>query len=214
MFHGVAPLELDSEPWLSDWADMTPAMTREAQSGGGPDLHLSSDRHTFVMRLPLPTSVNVSFTSICLLSGCSHGMEEEEIHFEQSVSVKGVSQVTIPKTILSSQKAHPCETCGPILKDVLYLAEHQETHPGQKPHMCVACGKQLWFSANLHHQKQHSGEKPCRGDEGRAFLVNGCSVQSLGMPFTTGEGCKDFPTSSSMCQHHARLSKWKPQSNT
>ncbi|XP_007175497.2 zinc finger protein 772 isoform X1 [Balaenoptera acutorostrata] len=182
MFHGVAPLELDSEPWLSDWADMTPAMTREAQSGGGP--------------------------------GCSHGMEEEEIHFEQSVSVKGVSQVTIPKTILSSQKAHPCETCGPILNDVLYLAEHQETHPGQKPHMCVACGKQLWFSANLHRQKQHSGEKPCRGDEGRAFLVNGCSVQSLGMPFTTGEGCKDFPTSSSMCQHHAPLSKWKPQSNT
>uniref|UniRef100_A0A8C0DR95 Zinc finger protein 772 n=1 Tax=Balaenoptera musculus TaxID=9771 RepID=A0A8C0DR95_BALMU len=177
MFHGVAPLELDSEPWLSDWADMTPAMTREAQSGGGP--------------------------------GCSHGMEEEEIHFEQSVSVKGVSQVTIPKTILSSQKAHPCETCGPILKDVLYLAEHQETHPGQKPHMCVACGKQLWFSANLHHQKQHSGEKPCRGDEGRAFLVNGCSVQSLGMP-----SCKDFPTSSSTCQHHAPLSKWKPQSNT
>uniref|UniRef100_A0A8C0DSX8 Zinc finger protein 772 n=1 Tax=Balaenoptera musculus TaxID=9771 RepID=A0A8C0DSX8_BALMU len=118
MFHGVAPLELDSEPWLSDWADMTPAMTREAQSGG-----------------------------------CSHGMEEEEIHFEQSVSVKGV--------------------------------------------------------ANLHHQKQHSGEKPCRGDEGRAFLVNGCSVQSLGMP-----SCKDFPTSSSTCQHHAPLSKWKPQSNT
>lgn len=36
MFHGIAPLELDSEPWLSEWANMTPAMTREAQGGGGP----------------------------------------------------------------------------------------------------------------------------------------------------------------------------------
>uniref|UniRef100_A0A8C9C539 Zinc finger protein 772 n=1 Tax=Phocoena sinus TaxID=42100 RepID=A0A8C9C539_PHOSS len=122
-FHEIAPLELDSEPWLSEWANMTPAMTREAQGGG-----------------------------------CSHGMEEEEIHFEQSVSVKGV--------------------------------------------------------ANLHHQKQHSGEKHCRRDEGRAFLVNSCSVQSLDMPFTTGEGCKDFSASSSIFQHHAPLSKWKPQSNT
>lgn len=36
MFHGIAPLELDSEPWLSEWANMTPAVTREAQGGGGP----------------------------------------------------------------------------------------------------------------------------------------------------------------------------------
>ncbi|KAM5209015.1 zinc finger protein 772 isoform 10-T12 [Hipposideros larvatus] len=33
---GVAPLELDSKPWVSDWADVTPAMTREAQGGCDP----------------------------------------------------------------------------------------------------------------------------------------------------------------------------------
>uniref|UniRef100_A0A8D1S434 KRAB domain-containing protein n=1 Tax=Sus scrofa TaxID=9823 RepID=A0A8D1S434_PIG len=34
--HGLAPLELGSEPWVSDWVDMTPAMTREAQGGCDP----------------------------------------------------------------------------------------------------------------------------------------------------------------------------------
>ncbi|XP_072822610.1 zinc finger protein 772 isoform X1 [Vicugna pacos] len=182
MPHGVAPRELGSEPWGSDWADVTPAVTREAQGGCGP--------------------------------GCRRGMEEEEIAFEQSVSVKGVSQITVPRTVLSSEKAHPCETCGPILRDVLHLAEHQETHREQKLHVCVACGRQLWLSTNLHHQKPHSGEKPCRRDEGRACLVNSCPVQSLEVPFPTGEGCKDFPASSGIFQHRTPLGKWKPQSNT
>ncbi|XDC82632.1 hypothetical protein R6Z07F_013805 [Ovis aries] len=39
--------------------------------------------------------------------GCWHGMEEDEIRFEQSISVKRVSKGMIPKMIPSSQKAHP-----------------------------------------------------------------------------------------------------------
>ncbi|XP_068849495.1 zinc finger protein 772-like isoform X1 [Capricornis sumatraensis] len=147
--------------------------------------------------------------------GCWHGMEEEdEIHFEQSISVKRVSKGMIPKMILSSQKAHPCETSGPILRDVLHVAEHQETRPGQKSYLCVACGKQLWFSANFPLHSQYSGEKPCRRDVHRALLVSSCPVQSLKTPFTTREGCEDFPTSSSMFQQHYPLSKWNPQSDT
>uniref|UniRef100_A0A8C3WJH7 Zinc finger protein 772 n=1 Tax=Catagonus wagneri TaxID=51154 RepID=A0A8C3WJH7_9CETA len=118
---GLAPLQLGSEPWV--WADMTPAMTREAQGG-------------------------------C----CWHGMEEEQVPFEQSVSVNGVS--------------------------------------------------------NLHHQKQHSGEKPCTRDEGGALPVKSCPVQSLKMAFSTGEVCHDFPASSGVCQRHAPLGRWKPQSNS
>uniref|UniRef100_A0A8C3WT93 Zinc finger protein 772 n=1 Tax=Catagonus wagneri TaxID=51154 RepID=A0A8C3WT93_9CETA len=146
--------------------------------------------------------------------GCWHGMEEEQVPFEQSVSVNGVSQVTTPKMVLSSRKAHPCETCGPILKNILPLAEHEDTHPGQKPYMCVARGKQLRFSSNLHHQKQHSGEKPCTRDEGGALPVKSCPVQSLKMAFSTGEVCHDFPASSGVCQRHAPLGRWKPQSNS
>ncbi|KAM5209008.1 zinc finger protein 772 isoform 4-T5 [Hipposideros larvatus] len=179
---GVAPLELDSKPWVSDWADVTPAMTREAQGGCDP--------------------------------GCWRGMENEEIPFEHSICIEGVSQVRTPKAGPSTQNAHLCETCGLVLKGVLYLAEHQETHPGQKPYVCEECGKQVWLNANLHHQKQHSGEKPFTGDEGWDFLVNSCPVQPLEMSIRTAEGCKYFPTSPSAFQHQAPQSKWKPHSDT
>uniref|UniRef100_A0A9L0JW11 Zinc finger protein 772 n=1 Tax=Equus asinus TaxID=9793 RepID=A0A9L0JW11_EQUAS len=145
--------------------------------------------------------------------GCWRGMEDEEIAFKQNISV-GMLQTRTPKEGHSIQKAHPCETCGLVLKDILHLAKHQETLPGQKPYMCVACGKQFWLSTNLHYQKQHSGEKPFRGDKGRTFLVNSCPVQPVEMSFMTGECCKDFPTSSNIFQHHAPHSKWKPRSNT
>ncbi|MXQ97703.1 hypothetical protein E5288_WYG007403 [Bos mutus] len=156
MSHGVSPQELGREPWVSDWANTIPALTREAQSAGSP--------------------------------GCWHGMEDDEIRFEQSISVKRVSKGMIPKMIPSSQKAHPCETCGPILRDVLHMAEHQETRPGQKLYLCVACGKQLWFSANFPLHNPYSGEKPHRRDVHRALLVSSCPVQSSETPFTTGEG--------------------------
>uniref|UniRef100_A0A8C9KM80 Zinc finger protein 772 n=1 Tax=Panthera tigris altaica TaxID=74533 RepID=A0A8C9KM80_PANTA len=118
---GVASLELGGRPWVSDWADVTPARTREAQGG------------------------------------CSrHGTEDEET------------------------KSY---TCG------------------------------FWFSANLQHQKQHSGGEPFRGNEGGTLLVDSCPVEPLEMPFMTGKGYKDFPTSSSIFQHRAPHSNWKPNSN-
>ncbi|KAK1329641.1 hypothetical protein QTO34_009823 [Cnephaeus nilssonii] len=77
---------------------------------------------------------------------------------------------------------------GLVLKDISHLAEHQETHSGQKP-----CGKPFWLSGNLQHQKQRSGEKPVRGEEGRAFLVNSCPVQPLEVPFVPGEAPPESP---------------------
>uniref|UniRef100_A0A8C8Y0N2 Zinc finger protein 772 n=1 Tax=Panthera leo TaxID=9689 RepID=A0A8C8Y0N2_PANLE len=118
---GVASLELGGKPWVSDWADVTPARTREAQGG------------------------------------CSrHGTEDEETAVEQNISV-GV--------------------------------------------------------ANLQHQKQHSGGEPFRGNEGGTLLVDSCPVEPLEMPFMTGKGYKDFPTSSSIFQHRAPHSNWKPNGN-
>ncbi|XP_012606841.1 zinc finger protein 772 isoform X1 [Microcebus murinus] len=146
--------------------------------------------------------------------GC-HGMEYEEIPFEQSISREGLSQMRTPKEGSSAKKVHTCETCGLVLKDILHLPEHQETYPGQKPYMCVSCGKQLWFSTNLHqHQKQHSGERSFRRGDSRAFPVNNCPVQPSEMPFMTGKGCKDFSANSSIFQHHAPHSEWKPHGNT
>ncbi|XP_036753206.2 zinc finger protein 772 isoform X3 [Manis pentadactyla] len=140
-----------------------------------------------------------------------HGVEGKEIPFQQSVSVT-LSQVRTPEADSSTQKAQPSQTCGLVLKDILLLAEHQGTHSGQKPHIFGACGTQFCFSSNLHHQKQRNGEKPCRRED-RAFLVNSRLVQPLETPFMTGDSCKDFPSSSSIFQHHCPPRKWMPHRN-
>ncbi|KAG8510191.1 Zinc finger protein 772, partial [Galemys pyrenaicus] len=149
------------------------------------------------------------FPGVC----CWCAMEDEELPLEQSTSV-GPSQVSIPRAGSSSQNAHPCETCGAVVKDSLHLAEHQEPYPGQKLDMCVACGKRFWFSDNLEPQKQHSGEKPFRGDEGRDFLGKSCPVQPSERPFLTTESCKDIPATSGLFQHGGPHNKWKPHGNT
>nr|XP_023399372.1 zinc finger protein 772-like isoform X1 [Loxodonta africana] len=147
--------------------------------------------------------------------GCWHAVQEEEEPSKQSVSVEGPLQVRTPQAGLSNQKAHSCEMCGPVLKDILHLAEQQSTHPRQKPCMCMACGRQFWISANLpQHQKQHSGEKPFRRNDSSIFLVKSCSVHPSEMPFMWKDGCKDFPASSTIFQHQAPQGEWKPYSNT
>ncbi|KAI5214816.1 hypothetical protein MUG91_G261n24 [Manis pentadactyla] len=66
--------------------------------------------------------------------GCCHGVPNEEVPFEHSISVQRISQVRTPKAALSSKKAHPCEMCGLILRDILHLVEHQGTLDRQKLH--------------------------------------------------------------------------------
>ncbi|KAF5929477.1 hypothetical protein HPG69_007228, partial [Diceros bicornis minor] len=52
-----------------------------------------------------------------------------------------------PRTAPSSQKTHPCETCGPVLRDIFYLAEQQGTQHSLKLLRCGACAKQFDFTA-------------------------------------------------------------------
>ncbi|XP_027993845.2 zinc finger protein 772 [Eptesicus fuscus] len=160
---GAAPLELGSEPRVSDWAHVSPARTEDAQGGCG--------------------------------SGSWPGTEAEEIPFKQRVSAEGVSQVGTLKAGPSTQQAYSGEAGGLVLKDISHLAEHEETHSGQKP-----CGKQFWFNGNLQHQRQRSGEKPFRGDKGQAFLVNNCPVQPLEVPFVPGEAREDSSARSGSSQ--------------
>ncbi|XP_032180482.1 zinc finger protein 547-like isoform X2 [Mustela erminea] len=56
--------------------------------------------------------------------GCCCGAEDEEAPFAQSASV-GVSRTWMPRAALSSRKTHPCEMCGPVLRDIFHLAELQ-----------------------------------------------------------------------------------------
>nr|XP_019567180.1 PREDICTED: zinc finger protein 211-like isoform X3 [Rhinolophus sinicus] len=131
--------------------------------------------------------------------GCWCGVKDEAP--EQSISVERVSQVRISKAGLSSQRAHPCERCTPVLKDILHLADHQGTHHGQKLCRLASCGKQLYFSANLpQHQTQNIGEKPFRINVSRASFGNDCTFHVSGKHFTCWVVGKDFLASSGFLQ--------------
>lgn len=72
--------------------------------------------------------------------------------------LRGVFQQKMSQLGPFIQKAHPCEKCVLVIRDILYLADHQGMLSGQKCYTCEVCGKQFWFSANVHqHQKEHNG---------------------------------------------------------
>ncbi|KAL4667328.1 hypothetical protein H8959_006017 [Pygathrix nigripes] len=128
---------------------------------------------------PYCPEVNVYFISSSLLSGCSHGTEDEETPSEQNVSVR-VSQ---SKAGSSTQKTQSCEMCVPVLKDILHLADL----PGQKPYLVGEC-------TNHHqHQKHHSAKKSLKRDMDRASYVKRCLFRMSLKPFRKWEVGKDLP---------------------
>ncbi|XP_039706008.1 zinc finger protein 792-like isoform X1 [Pteropus medius] len=148
-------------------------------------------------------------------SDACRGMEGKKSPSEQSVSVEGVSQDRNPKASLSTQKDYPCDMCGLHLKDILYLAEHQATHPSQKPYMYEANGREFEFGANLHQQKmQQDVDKSIRREEGRASLVKSCRDDTSEKPFTFSEGGKDFVATSGFLQHQVPHNAEEPQQGT
>ncbi|XP_059986323.1 zinc finger protein 547-like isoform X2 [Lagenorhynchus albirostris] len=68
--------------------------------------------------------------------GCRHSAQDEEALSEQGDVVRE-SQVKTPKLDPSIQKSHSCEICGPLLKHILHLAEHDGTPRARGVHVCV-----------------------------------------------------------------------------
>ncbi|KAF5929520.1 hypothetical protein HPG69_007274, partial [Diceros bicornis minor] len=151
--------------------------------------------------------LDVMLENFTLLSsiGCWHGARDEEAPSEQGVSV-GVSQVRTPKPGLSIQKAHSCEMCGTLLKDILCLAEHDGIHPKQEMYAYVANLSQ--------YQKEQSRKKLSRWDEGRPSFVKKCSVHMTGRTLTCSEDGKDFPTGTGLLRPLLSHSERKPHKNT
>nr|XP_045377876.1 zinc finger protein 548-like isoform X3 [Camelus bactrianus] len=79
---------------------------------------------------------DVMLQNIALLSsvGCWHRAQDEEAPSEQGDSIS-VSQVKAPELAPPTQKS-PCEMHGPLLKDILCLAEPSGTHPEWEAPMC------------------------------------------------------------------------------
>ncbi|XP_006877413.1 PREDICTED: zinc finger protein 134-like [Chrysochloris asiatica] len=145
--------------------------------------------------------------------GCWCGVQDSEPPSEQSVSVEGLSQASASKAGLSTQMTHPCDICGPILKDILHLAEHHGTHHELKPYTCGACGRQFWFDADLyHHLKQYNVENPFRDDKSRASFVKKkvCEDYHLSeKPSTCKEEWKNLRSNSSSLQQKVTHAKRK-----
>ncbi|XP_023399412.2 zinc finger protein 772-like [Loxodonta africana] len=132
---------------------------------------------------------------------------------EHSVSM-GVLPVWTPQAGLSTQKTHPCERCVSVLNNILHLAQHEATNPGQKPYLGGVCVRAFWLNANLpQHQKHHSGEKPFTRDVDRNLFVKDCRLQASGQPFACGEVGKDAFVFSGLFQHWGVPNSEKPLSD-
>ncbi|XP_036985413.2 zinc finger protein 792 [Artibeus jamaicensis] len=146
-------------------------------------------------------------------SDVHHGTEGEESPCEHSVV--GVSQDRNPKATLYTQKDYLSDVCDLHLKDILHLAEHQATHPRQKPYVCDANGRKLEFIANLHQQKmQQDIDKSIRKQEGRALLVKTCRDDTSEKPFIFREHGKDFVARFGFLQHQITHSVEEPHQGT
>lgn len=154
------------------------------------------------------------FTSIYLHSGCCCGAEDVETPFEHSVSVR-VSQLSTSQAALSSQNTHFCESCGPVLKYIFHLAEHQGTPHIQKVFGCVVCMRQFYCSTNLEkHQKQHLGERSFRSSVDRTFFVKSCTFHVSEKPFTCDEIGKDFLATAEHLQQQTTHAREEPNTTT
>nr|XP_008522438.1 PREDICTED: zinc finger protein 552-like [Equus przewalskii] len=138
--------------------------------------------------------LDVMLENFVLISslGCCCGAEDLEAPFEQSISVE-VSTARAPTAAPSSRKTHPCQMCGPVLRDIFHLAEQQGTQHSLKLLRCGACTKQFYFSAKFQqHQEQHMGDKPFRSSVDTASFVKSCRFHVSGKPVPCGEVGKDF----------------------
>ncbi|XP_015426680.1 PREDICTED: zinc finger protein 239-like [Myotis davidii] len=116
--------------------------------------------------------------------GCCCGEENVEATTEQKDSVR-VSQARNPKVALSSQKSHPCESCGLVLGNIFHVMELQGTQHRQILLKCGACAKWFYFPAKFH--QEHVREKTAiRGVE-RISLANSCNFNVSQNPFTCAE---------------------------
>ncbi|KAF5929475.1 hypothetical protein HPG69_007226, partial [Diceros bicornis minor] len=141
-------------------------------------------------------------------------LDEAQRCLYQEVMLENLALITsLGKALIPTPKAHPCEMCGLILRDILLVAEHQETHCKQKLYGYGACGKKLYVCANL-HQKQHIGEKLFRSQVDRALFVKNCKFNVSGKPFIFREIRKDILVSSGFLQQQAIHTREKSNSRT
>ncbi|KAK1329831.1 hypothetical protein QTO34_010014 [Cnephaeus nilssonii] len=139
--------------------------------------------------------VNVMLENFELVSslGCCCGAENVEAPTEQKVPVR-VPQARNPKVALSSQKSHPCESCGLVLGNIFHMMELQGTQHRQILLRCGACAKRFYFRIKVH--QQHVREKTFISGVDRISLANSCDFTVSQNHFTCGDIGQDVLTGS------------------
>ncbi|XP_022420582.1 zinc finger protein 211-like [Delphinapterus leucas] len=159
---------------------------------------------------------DVMLENFALISslGVWSGEENVEASFEQSVSVV-MSQVRTSKEPSSSQKTHPCEMCGPVLRDIFHLTEQQGAQHSQKLFKCRACAKGFYFSADTQqHQEQHMQGKPFIIGVDRDLFVKSSNFHVSGETFTCKKVAEDFLATSGHLNQQAIHTGEKPNTVT
>jgi len=110
-------------------------------------------------------------------------VEDEEVPSEKNASGEVVSQVKTPSVPPSMQKADSCDTCEPLLKDILQLDNHQR-HTGETSCTCLAYGREFWFGVNLHQHPEYNGEKPFQWNRDRDLFVKSSTGSLSEKPIT------------------------------
>ncbi|XP_036920461.1 zinc finger protein 211-like isoform X1 [Sturnira hondurensis] len=128
--------------------------------------------------------------------GCYCGAENMEAPIEETVPVR-VSQAENLKVALSSVKSHPFESCGPVLRHIFHLIDHQEAQNIQKLLRCGACAKQFHYRIDIYqHQEHHLREKPFVRGVDRMSLAKACNYTVPQKLFSSWDVGLDTPTKS------------------
>ncbi|KAF6080112.1 hypothetical protein HJG60_020739 [Phyllostomus discolor] len=142
--------------------------------------------------------------------GSCCGAEDVEAPIEQNVPVR-VAEAKNLRVALPCWKSHPCESCGPILRRIFHLSEHQETQHSQKLLRCGTRAAQFYFSTKCHHQQAHHvREKPFISDVDRMSLAKGYNYNVSHELFTCREIELDILTKSEQLHQEVIYTRERP----
>nr|XP_045059494.2 zinc finger protein 211-like isoform X1 [Desmodus rotundus]XP_053771644.1 zinc finger protein 211-like isoform X1 [Desmodus rotundus] len=170
-------------------------------------MYLSSTEWLLLDEAQRHMFLNVMLENYALISslGCCCGAEHGEAPIEENVNVR-VSRAMNLKSALSSQKNHPCESCGCVLRHIFFSVDQQGTQQGPALLRCGACAKPFYFSAQRHqHQEQDTTQNCFIGSEDRVSLAKNCNSQVLRKPCSSSQDGKCLLIS---CGHLEQLATY------